>query len=127
MKKIFLTAVMTLFVFSLIACGASDQKSVIEDTIKAMDTYTADISKVKNADDCVAAINKLAETMKGLKSKAKGLPELMGKNVPEELKESAKKLQASMEKMSKATSKMAKYATDKKVQEAIKKLRDIKF
>jgi hypothetical protein len=129
MKKLFSLLVVGLFLLAY-ACGGGgdDPKSVMNDYFDAMDEFLSDMEKAASADEVVAALNKVGDTMKKLKPRMMALeekyPELKKMKegqMPEEFKEFQERLQGMMPKMMGLIGKLGQYANDPKVIEAQKK------
>ena len=132
MKKLFSLLVVGLFLMAY-ACGGGgdDPKSVMNDSLDAMEDLIYDLEGEDSADDVVAAMDKFVDKMKKLKPKVMALqekyPELknlgQGK-LPEEFKEVEERTSKLMPKMMGMFGKIAKYAADPKVIEAQKRMQE---
>jgi len=128
-KKIVLYSVLVLFLSGMVACGGggSDAENVFDEYLGALDGLAGDVEKAANADDVVKALNTFSYKMTALGPKMKKASEEMAKKaqsgkMPKEMEEMAKKSMEVVAKMRTIQEKMAKYATDPKVQAAQKKM-----
>ena len=128
--KLIAAIISLAFAFGLVACGNkyADAQDIMEKQADAMETYCEGLEKAASAKDVVAAINtfsedmvKLAEKMKGFKTK---YPELYSNpgEYPPELEKVNQRLSKLAERMSSASMKMASYMMDSKVQQAMIKM-----
>ncbi len=130
---LFLSLIVILFlIIGCVGCGGkySDVKQINKKYIASVEDYIADIEKADNADDAAKAINKFAGSMGELWPKmrafSKKYPELKDKsNIPEELRESDKKVEEMGRKMAGAMMKLTPYMMNRKVMNAQKRLGSI--
>ncbi len=122
----------TLLAVLAFSCGGGkygDVKKLMNEMIGVMDSYSTSIAAAQNADDVVKAMEAFGGAMIKMQPEMEKLnakyPEMKDKKdeVPEELKETFKKLEASTQKMVEASGPvMVKYMQDPKVMEAAKKM-----
>lgn len=131
MKKLFSLLVVGLFLLAYACGGGDDPKSVMNESIDAMEDLISDLEGADNADEVVAAMDKFVDTMKKLKPRVMALqekyPELknMGQGkLPEEFKEIEERMKELMPKMMGVFGKLAQYANDPKVIEAQKRMQE---
>jgi hypothetical protein len=101
----------------------ADAKDVMADSIKAMESFVADMDKASDSQAVVKALNAFSKDMAGLKPRLqemeKKYPELKDQaNPPEELKAMAKQMEEISGKMMTAMMKLFQYANDPEVQKA---------
>lgn len=134
MKKLFSVLVVGLLLIAF-ACGGggkyAEAKKVMQGIVDTTENFVADVEKAGSADDVASAINTFADEMKKFKTKMEELqekyPELKDQTeVPEDIKSLTEKLAGMQAKMMGAMTKAQQYMTDPKVQEALKKLADLK-
>ncbi len=133
MKKKIFSAVVCLFLAGLVAgCGGkySDLIEVNQQYADLMKSYIESMDKVDNAAAAAVAVNKLADGMEKLAPKMRDLGEKYlelekPEKLSKELQESADSVAEVSQKFAESFMKLMPYMSDKKVQEAQKRLSSV--
>ncbi|MCK9276422.1 MAG: hypothetical protein M0P57_15190 [Syntrophales bacterium] len=131
MKKILITILAGIFIFTLISCGGKydDAVKVNNEFIDAMEEYVTEAEKASSSKEMARVITRYAEKIRALAPKLKELrgkyPELNNpETIPDELKDLEIKAASLQQKMTASFTNMVKYMMDTDVQTAFQKLQN---